>query len=154
MEKLACRKEKLVKHLECHSKESSVFKRVGLHYLKRSAVPKVTKAQVMKSRLLKFRLGIFKPSSPVVIVMYDECYFSLSGEFMAKNRGYYTDGSNPVARNVQCRGKRKFPPRILLWCPISYRRISKPFLHEGGTFTNVLYQDNKIKPLFQLKSAF
>ena len=90
---------------------SSVFKRLGLHYLKRSVVPKVTKAQVMKQKsgLSKLRRGIFKLSSPVVIVMDDECYFSLSGESMATNRGYYTDGSNPVARNVQCRGKRKFP---------------------------------------------
>ena len=121
---------------------SSVVKRVGLHYLKRSVIPKVIKAQVMKqkSRLSKLRRGIFKPSSPVVIVMDDKCYFSLSGESMVTNLGYYTDGSNPVARNVQCRGKQKFPPRVLLWCAISSRGISKPFLHESGTFTNVLYQ--------------
>ena len=67
-----------------------MFKRVGLHYLKRSVVPKVTKAEVIKqkSRLSKLRRGIFKPSSPFVIEMDDECYFLLSGESMATNRGY------------------------------------------------------------------
>ena len=48
-----------------------------------------------KLRLSKLRRGIFKPSSPVVIVVL---LYSLSSESIATNRGYYTDRSSPVSK--------------------------------------------------------
>ena len=91
-----------------------------------------------KLRLSKLRRGIFKPSSPVVIVVL---LYSLSSESIATNRGYYTDRSSPVSKSRQCRGQRKFPPQVLIWCVMSSCCISKPFLHESVTLNNVVYED-------------
>jgi hypothetical protein len=100
---------------------SKILGWAGVKYYKRGNKPKTSPEQDIK---IKKRLNLlsktkFRPSNGLKIVMDDESYFSLSGENMPGNDGYYSSNKSTTDIEVKYRTKAKFPAKILVWVAIS-----------------------------------
>ena len=117
---------------------SRTIKDLGIKYFKRKRAPKSTPKQVedQKKRLSALRRGPLKPTAPEEIVMDDEAYFTLDGSGMPGNSGFYTSDKSTTPISIKCYGKKKFPERVMVWCAISQRGVSKVFVLERGERMN------------------
>ena len=64
--------------------------------------------------------------SPCSLVLDDENYFTLSGDNMPRNAGYYTNDKSTCLKSMRFARKEKFPKKVLVWIAISDQGISKP----------------------------
>ena len=63
-----------------------------------------------------------------IIVIDDETYFRLSNSEMKGNESLYTDNIDECPDNVKYKTKAKFADKILVWCAISIRGVSRPYV--------------------------
>jgi hypothetical protein len=80
-------------------------------YYQRRIKPKTSPEQVIviKKRLNRLSKTSFRPSNDLKIVMDDESYFSLSGENIPRNDGFYSSDRLSTSIDVKYRTKSKFP---------------------------------------------
>ncbi|MBK5647740.1 MAG: hypothetical protein I4N51_12150 [Acinetobacter sp.] len=55
-------------------------------------------------------------------------YFTLANSEIKGNDGFYTDNIEECPDNVKYKEKAKFADKILVWCAISIRGISRPYV--------------------------
>jgi hypothetical protein len=88
----------------------------GVKYYKRGVKPKTSPEQdiVIKKRLNRLSKTNFWPSNGLKIVIDDESYFTLSGENMPGNDGFYSSDRSSTGIEVKYRTKSKFPAKVLV----------------------------------------
>ena len=120
---------------------SKTIKKLKINYYKREKVPLCTLKQKKKqtSRCSALRKGLFKPSTPIDIVMDDESYFGLSDEALPGNTGFYTDNKDDTPDDVKYRGKAKYATKVLVWAVISARGVSDLHVEECRTVSGPVY---------------
>jgi len=57
--------------------------------------------------------------------------FTVSNFDIKGNDGFYTENIAEVPNNVRYKQKSKFADKVLLWCAISTRGISRPYVGRG-----------------------
>lgn len=102
--------------------------KLSISYRKREKVPKYSAEQAQRSSELSGKLAnnLYRTSCSVIVD--DEKYFTLRGDNMPGNSGYYTTDKSACPDNVRFVGKEKFPKKILVWIAISNRGLSKPLI--------------------------
>ena len=60
--------------------------------------------------------------------MDDEKYFTLSNSEIKGNDGFYTDNVEEVPNNVRYKQKAKFTDKVLVWCAIPIKVISRLYV--------------------------
>ncbi len=109
---------------------SKILGWAGVKYYKRTIKPKTSPEQdiVIKKRLNRLSKTSFRPSNGLKIVIDDESYFSLSGENMPGNDGFFSSDRLSTSIDVKYRTKSKFPAKVLVWVAISENGRSKAYL--------------------------
>ncbi|CAF2052575.1 unnamed protein product [Rotaria magnacalcarata] len=104
------------------------IKKLGLKYYKRQKAPKYNQKQLdqMAWRCRKLRRNFI--DSKKFIVMDDEKYFTLSGDNMPGNAGFYSSNTANTPWNVKFKSKQKFEPKVLVWLALSSKGISVPYI--------------------------
>ncbi|CAF0991596.1 unnamed protein product [Rotaria magnacalcarata] len=104
------------------------IKKLGLKYYKRQKAPKYNQKQLdqMAWRCRKLRRNFI--DSKKFIVMDDEKYFTLSGDNMPGNAGFYSSNTANTPWNVKLKSKQKFEPKVLVWLALSSKGISVPYI--------------------------
>lgn len=127
------------------------LKRNGLKYRKRRKCPAYTQAQLLRIPRCCRQLRRVHFANDKVIIVDDEKYFTLSNSEMKGNDGFYTENVNECPDNVRFKCKAKFADKILVWCAISSRGISRPFVGRvrGEALNSRGYINNCLRKLLQ-----
>lgn len=96
-------------------------------------------------RLRKFVTEFLQPNQEPVLVMDDECYFSLENTKWC-NKYYYDDNGIKLTKNAEFIEKSKFPGKIMMWLAISENGISEPVFFEGISSINTEIYVKKCLP--------
>lgn len=107
---------------------SRELSRNGLNYRKRRKAPKYTANQLARIPICCRALRRVHFANNRMIIMDDEKYFTLSNSEMKGNDGFYTDNIAEVPDNVRYKQKAKFADKVLVWCAISTRGVSRPYV--------------------------
>lgn len=107
---------------------SRELERNGLKYRKRRKCPKYTPNQLARIPRCCRQLRRVHFANDRVIIIDDEKYFTLSNSEIKGNDGFYTDHVEECPDNVRYKEKAKFADKILVWCAISIRGISAPYV--------------------------
>ncbi|KAJ8952585.1 hypothetical protein NQ318_004132 [Aromia moschata] len=107
---------------------SLTLKRNGLKYRKRRKCPKYTQGQLLRIPRCCRQLRRVYFADGNSIILDDEKYFTLANSEMKGNYGFYTNNLEECPDNVKFKTKAKFADKILVWCAISNRGISRPFV--------------------------
>lgn len=102
--------------------------RSGLKHRKRKKAPKYTDAQLARIPRCCRNLRRIHFANNRSIVMDDEKYFTLSHAELPGNSGFYTDNIEETPDEVRYKAKAKFAEKVLVWCAISERGVSRPFV--------------------------
>lgn len=106
--------------------ENNVF------YRKRKRAPKYTAKQLEKIPKCCRALRRTHFANGKFIVLDDESYFTFSHSELSGNVGYYTQNVEKTPDNVKYASKLKFEPKVLVWCAISSKGISEPYIRPRG----------------------
>lgn len=128
---------------------SRELSRNALKYRKRRKAPKYTANQLARIPICCRALRRIHFANNRVIIMDDEKYFTLSNSEMKGNDGFYTDNILEVPDNVRYKQKAKFADKVLVWCAISIRGISRLFVSRvrGEALDSQRYIDNCLTKL-------
>lgn len=102
--------------------------RNGLKYRKRRKCPKYTPNQLARIPACCRQLRRVHFANERVIILDDEKYFTLANSEMKGNDGFYTNNVAECPDNVKYKEKAKFADKVLVWCAISNRGISRPYV--------------------------
>lgn len=102
--------------------------RNGQKYRKRRKCPKYTVNQLARIPRCCRQLRRIHFSNEKVIILDDEKYFTLANSEIKGNDGFYTDNIEECPNNVKYKEKPKFTDKVLVWCAISIRGISRPYV--------------------------
>ena len=67
-----------------------------------------------------------------MVVMDDESYFTIDGSDTTFNKFFYAHHSLEVPDSVQYRKTGKFPQKVLVWCAVSSKGMSEPYIVKSG----------------------
>lgn len=111
-----------------------ILKEAGVVRKKRLKCPKSTPQQVQRQkRLLNIlRRTLFKASNGVDIIVDDEAYFTVDGIDTHFNDFYYSHPCLEVPDSVAYRPKQKYPDKVMVWCAISPKGVSEPYIVKSG----------------------
>ncbi|KAJ8942139.1 hypothetical protein NQ318_021647 [Aromia moschata] len=130
---------------------SLTLKRNGLKYRKRRKCPKDTQGQLLRIPRCCRQLRRVYFADGKSIILDDEKYFTLANSEMKGNDGFYTNNLEECPDNVKFKAKAKFADKILVWCAISNRGISRPFVRRvrGEALNSQGYIENCLSKLLQ-----
>lgn len=130
---------------------SLTLKRNGLKYRKRRKCPKYTQGQLLRIPRCCRQLRRVYFADGKSIILDDEKYFTLANSEMKGNDGFYTNNLEECPDNVKFKTKAKFADKILVWCAISNRGISRPFVGRvrGEALNSQGYIENCLSKLLQ-----
>ena len=106
---------------------------MGIKYRRREKTPKYSVKQAKRARIASRQLLNLLRETEFQVVIDDEKYFTLSGDNMPENRGYYTDNKQECPESVRFVGKTKFTPKMLMWIAISERGVSQPLFRRNNS---------------------
>jgi transposase len=120
--------QKLAVH---HSTIRKVLMDSGYSYYKRQHKPKYSDKQleIIPKRALKLYRSFLKPNT--ICIMDDEKYFTLSGNKIKQNSGYYSKDKSLVSPKVKYHLQTKFEKKVLVWIAISSNGLSSPYIQEN-----------------------
>lgn len=123
--------------------------RSGQKYRKRRKAPKYTANQLARIPVCCRTLRRIHFSNNRVIILDDEKYFTLTNSEIKGNDGFYTDNIAEVPDNVRYKAKAKFADKVLVWCAISSRGVSRPYVGRvrGEALDSRSYIDNCLTKL-------
>jgi transposase len=127
------------------------LRRNGLKYRKRRKCPKYSQAQLLRIPRCCRQLRRVHFANEKIIILDDEKYFTLSNSEMKGNDGFYMDNVEECPDNVRYKHKAKFADKILVWCAISNRGVSRPFVGRvrGEALNSQSYIDSCLSKLLQ-----
>ena len=119
---------------------------MNIHVRKRKSHPLVSELQAMtqRQRLNKMVNSIFPANRNVAVVMDDETYLTLDGNWLGTS--YFTSPTNQVRSEVKFISHTKFPKKVLLWLTISEKGMSKPLFFRSGLAVNGKIYSTKCLP--------
>ena len=111
-----------------------VLLEAGIQRNPRIKCPKTSEKQkkTQKTRLDNLRKTIFKAENNVICIMDDESYFTIDGSDTNFNSFYYSHPCLETPENVKYREVAKFPEKVLVWCAISPKGMSEPYIVKSG----------------------
>ena len=89
-------------------------------------------SKTQKTRLDKLRKTIFKAENEVIVIMDDESYFTIDGCDTNFNTFFYSHPYLEAPESVKYRKVGKFPKKVLVWCAISPKGMSEPYIVKSG----------------------
>lgn len=115
--------------------------RRGLKYRKRKKAPQYSNAQLARIPRCCRNLRRIHFANNRSIVMDDEKYFTFSHAELPGNSGFYTDNIDETPNEVKYKAKAKFADKVLVWCAISERGVSRAFVSRvrGEAVNAVVY---------------
>ena len=120
-------------------KVRNVLREKGIKCYKRSKAPMCTSQQEMRARQRAGKLLQLLRSK--VIIMDDECYFKLKGDFLPGNDHFYSKDKSQTPLDVKFCTHKKFPVQLMVWMCISESAVSEPvFLERPNSVTASFYQ--------------
>ncbi|KAJ8953384.1 hypothetical protein NQ318_023501 [Aromia moschata] len=130
---------------------SLTLKRNGLKYRTRRKCPKYTQGQLLRIPRCCRQLRRLYFADGKSIILDDEKYFTFANSEMKGNDGFYTNNLEEYPDNVKFKTKAKFADKILVWCAISNRGISRPFVGRvrGEALNSQGYIENCLSKLLQ-----
>lgn len=130
-----------------HSWLCKVLKKNGVKYFKRQKAPATVpgQAQRQQTRARKLSRDFLPAKSSTKIVMDDESYFTLKGDQMPSNLGFYSANKENTPSSVKYRFQEKYPTKVCVWAAISEEGVSDLFfVPSKGAINAQLYQDECI----------
>ena len=97
--------------------------KLGIKYRKRQKAPYYTERQMEKSKYLCAKLANKLHRNSVSVIMDDEKYFTLRGNNIPRNDGYYSKNKATCPDNVRFSGNEKFPKKILVWFGLPFQNV-------------------------------
>ena len=68
-------------------------------------------------------------------IVMDESHFTYSGAQMPGNAGFYTGPGGDAPKEMKFKIKTKFLSRVMVWCAISPRGLSRPVFFQKKRHT-------------------
>ncbi|CAF4611291.1 unnamed protein product, partial [Rotaria sp. Silwood2] len=104
------------------------MKKMGLKYYKRQRAPKYNQQQLEKipGRCRKLRRKFI--NNKTILILDDEKYFTMSGDNMPANAGFYSSNKINTPNDVKFKQKRKYEPKVLVWLALSCQGVSQPYI--------------------------
>jgi transposase len=124
------------------------LKQQGLKYYKRDKTPRYTEEEEKKVKMVSGRLLRNHFKTGISIIIDDEKYFGFYNDEDPANAGFYTSDISTTPHDVRCKGKEKYPEKILVWIAMSERGISEPLFRKQGAcaINRWIYRDECLKP--------
>lgn len=105
--------------------------KMGVIYHNRVTVPRYTNKQLneIPKRCRSLRRNYLKKN--MTLILDDEKYFTFAWSSGDQNAGFYTDDIKNTPENVRFAAKCKFESKVLVWCAISVRGISRLYIQDS-----------------------
>jgi transposase len=121
----------------------NILREKGIKCYRRSKAPLYSDEQENRTRQRAGKLLQLLRNK--VIIMDDECYFKLKGDFLPGNDHFYSKDKSQTEPEVKFCTQKKFPPQLMVWMCISESAISEPvFLERHNSVTADFYQEECI----------
>ncbi|KAJ8950222.1 hypothetical protein NQ318_006196 [Aromia moschata] len=120
--------------------------------ISKKTCPKYTQGQLLRIPRCCRQLRRVYFADGKSIILDDEKYFTLANSEMKGNDGIYTNNLEECPDNVKFKTKAKFADKILVWCAISNRGISRPFVGRvrGEALNSQGYIESCLSKLLQI----
>lgn len=102
--------------------------RENVRYYKRDKTPYYSSDQEASVRRTCRRLLRYHLTSSTSLIIDDEKYFGFYNDEDPGNSAYYTSDRTNTPNDVRCKGKEKYPKKLLVYLAFSERGISKPLI--------------------------